>query len=97
MESESSKNPKFSSLIDEISKPTLYSLRNMGIKRMTDIQSQALPKLLEGCDIVASAKTGSGKTLAFLIPLVVAVKKQIENNEQGKKLNYCLSKLFLNK
>ena len=37
---------------------------------MTEIQSKSIPHLLEGKDLVGSAKTGSGKTLAFLIPAV---------------------------
>ncbi len=31
-------------------------------------QAEALPRALEGRDIVARARTGSGKTLAYLLP-----------------------------
>lgn len=47
----------------------------MGFKTMTEIQAKAIPHLLEGRDLVASAKTGSGKTLAFLIPAVELIYK----------------------
>lgn len=41
-----------------------------GYTNPTPIQDQAIPYLLEGRDIIASANTGTGKTAAFLIPLV---------------------------
>lgn len=47
----------------------------MGLKTMTEIQAKAIPLLLEGRDLVGSAKTGSGKTLAFLIPAVELINK----------------------
>ena len=31
-------------------------------------QAEAIPRALEGRDIVARARTGSGKTLAYLLP-----------------------------
>lgn len=36
----------------------------------TPIQDKAIPVLLEGKDVVATANTGTGKTAAFLIPLI---------------------------
>ena len=37
----------------------------------TPIQSQAIPTVLSGRDIIGVAKTGSGKTAAYLWPLLV--------------------------
>lgn len=34
----------------------------------TPVQEHAIPQLLAGHDVIATARTGSGKTLAFLIP-----------------------------
>ncbi len=42
----------------------------MGIGVPTPIQSQAIPALLEGRDVIGQARTGSGKTLAFGLPVV---------------------------
>merc|ERR1712209_125427 len=42
---------------------------------MSEIQAQTIPHLLEGRDLVGSAKTGSGKTLAFLVPSVELIYK----------------------
>ncbi|MBI2871891.1 MAG: DEAD/DEAH box helicase [Chloroflexi bacterium] len=42
----------------------------MGITTPTPIQTQAIPILLEGRDVIGQARTGSGKTLAFALPIV---------------------------
>ena len=39
----------------------------------TPVQAQAIPPLMEGRDVVATAQTGTGKTLAFSIPLIEAL------------------------
>ena len=36
----------------------------------TDIQKQAIPVILQGRDLMASAQTGTGKTAAFVLPLL---------------------------
>jgi len=42
----------------------------MGFTRPTEIQTLAIPPLLKGRDVMATAVTGSGKTAAFLLPLL---------------------------
>jgi ATP-dependent RNA helicase RhlE len=42
----------------------------MGWTRPTAIQSQLLPAVLQGRDVLGLAPTGSGKTAAFLLPLL---------------------------
>jgi superfamily II DNA/RNA helicase len=39
----------------------------------TPVQAQAIPPLMEGRDVVATAQTDTGKTLAFSIPVVEAL------------------------
>ena len=39
----------------------------------TPVQALAIPPLMEGRDVVATAQTGTGKTLAFSIPLIEAL------------------------
>lgn len=46
-----------------------------GYTTPTPIQDLAIPKALEGHDIIGTAKTGTGKTAAFLIPLIDKVYK----------------------
>lgn len=45
-------------------------LEKMNITTPTEIQKQAIPKAMEGADVLASSQTGSGKTLAYLLPIV---------------------------
>jgi ATP-dependent RNA helicase DeaD len=42
----------------------------LGIETPTPIQSEVIPALLAGRDVVGQARTGSGKTLAFAVPIV---------------------------
>ncbi|MCU1325884.1 MAG: box helicase domain protein [Bryobacterales bacterium] len=39
----------------------------------TPVQAQAIPPLMAGRDVVATAQTGTGKTLAFAIPILEAL------------------------
>jgi ATP-dependent RNA helicase DDX18/HAS1 len=65
----------FEGLKKHVCEATLKSIADMGFTHMTDIQAKTIPPLLEGRDLVGSAKTGSGKTLAFLIPAVELIYK----------------------
>jgi ATP-dependent RNA helicase RhlE len=42
----------------------------------TPVQAAAIPKALEGKDVIATAQTGTGKTLAFLIPVMEKLSLQ---------------------
>ena len=46
------------------------SIRDRGHHQATPIQTEAIPLIASGRDVVATAETGSGKTAAFLIPLI---------------------------
>lgn len=46
------------------------TLETLGFDAMTPIQEAALPRILEGHDLIAKAKTGSGKTAAFGVGLL---------------------------
>lgn len=47
-----------------------------GYVQPTPIQDQAIPIILEGKDVLATANTGTGKTAAFLIPLLHRIMTQ---------------------
>ena len=48
----------------------LRGIRDLGYVRPTPIQTEAVPPVLAGRDLIACAMTGSGKTAAFLWPIM---------------------------
>ncbi|VDN59032.1 unnamed protein product [Dracunculus medinensis] len=59
----------------------LNTLKKLDYKAPTPIQSQAIPAILSGRDVIGIAKTGSGKTLAFLLPMFRHIMDQPELDE----------------
>jgi ATP-dependent RNA helicase RhlE len=53
-----------------VSKQIVATLSELGIETPTPIQSEAIPRLLEGRDLIGLAQTGTGKTAAFGLPLI---------------------------
>lgn len=51
----------------------------MGFEEMSPIQSQAIPIIMEGKDIIGQAQTGTGKTAAFGIPILEMVQEEEKN------------------
>lgn len=58
--------------------PILKALKQKEYTTPTPIQAQAIPKILEGNDLIGCAQTGTGKTAAFSIPII---QKLSENTE----------------
>ena len=54
----------------DLSPALLSAIADRGYLAPTAIQSTAIPAILQGRDVVASAQTGSGKTAAFALPLL---------------------------
>ncbi|MEM9467108.1 MAG: DEAD/DEAH box helicase [Actinomycetota bacterium] len=52
----------------------LARLDELGYEEPTPIQREAIPKLLEGADLVGQAATGTGKTAAFALPILEAIE-----------------------
>ena len=53
-----------------INEAIIRSIAAIGFDKLTPIQEEAIPVLLEGKDIIGQAQTGTGKTAAFGIPLI---------------------------
>ena len=54
----------------KLSAPLLRALAKEGYEQPTPIQEQAIPKVLAGQDLLATAQTGTGKTAAFSLPML---------------------------
>ncbi|MDE6811507.1 MAG: DEAD/DEAH box helicase [Muribaculaceae bacterium] len=52
------------------SEDLLDALWDMHFDEMTPIQESAIPKVIEGKDLLACAQTGTGKTAAYLLPVI---------------------------
>jgi ATP-dependent RNA helicase RhlE len=50
--------------------PILDALHAKGYTQPTPIQLQAIPAMLSGKDVLASAQTGTGKTASYSIPML---------------------------
>lgn len=60
-----------------LSAPVIKAISALGIENPTQIQQEAIPKLLQSnCDFIGLAHTGTGKTAAFGLPLVELVDRQ---------------------
>jgi ATP-dependent RNA helicase DeaD len=56
-----------------LSKEVLHAIADLGFEEASSIQSEAIPIVMAGRDIVGQAMTGSGKTAAFGIPIIEKV------------------------
>jgi ATP-dependent RNA helicase RhlE len=57
-----------------LTKRVSAALEKLGFTEPTEIQQKAIPIIVEGRDIMASAETGSGKTAAYALPIIQNLK-----------------------
>ena len=62
-----------------LSEARIRQLETLGFTTPTGIQTQAIPHLLGGRDVVGQSQTGTGKTAAFSLPML----EQIDPNQKG--------------
>lgn len=53
-----------------LSKKLLDAVKDMSFEEASPIQSETIPVLLSGKDLIGQAQTGTGKTAAFAIPVI---------------------------
>jgi ATP-dependent RNA helicase RhlE len=66
-----------------LSDPLLRGVLASGYQSPTEIQSEAIPAVLTGQDIIGCAQTGTGKTAAFVLPILSRIFR--EQPEDGRK------------
>ncbi len=65
-----------------LSDALLRALHEQGYDEPTPIQQQAIPLILQGRDVMASAQTGTGKTAGFTLPML---QQLMQEPVSGKK------------
>ncbi len=68
-----------------LAKPLLSALASEGYTTPTPIQSQAIPLVLKGVDVLGIAQTGTGKTAAFALPIL----QRLAENKQAAPRRGC--------
>lgn len=58
-----------------LSDPLLRAIADAGYTTPSPIQSQAIPAVLQGHDLLAAAQTGTGKTAGFTLPILHRLSK----------------------
>ena len=56
----------------------IRAIEDMGFEETSPIQTQAIPAVCEGIDVVGQAQTGTGKTAAYTIPMLMKIDPQIK-------------------
>ncbi len=66
--------------------PIRKALKNKGYTEATPIQEKAIPRLLEGMDLLGCAQTGTGKTAAFAIPILQSLASEQKNPKAPRQI-----------
>src|SRR5258705_919639 len=64
-----------------LSPKLLQSITDLGYTAPTPIQSAAIPRLLEGGDLIGIAQTGTGKTAAFVLPMLERLSRKPQQGQ----------------
>jgi len=59
-----------------LSEALLKAISKKGYTQPSPIQEKAIPQVLKGRDVLASAQTGTGKTAGFTLPLLQNLGEQ---------------------
>ncbi|KAB8313092.1 ATP-dependent RNA helicase RhlE [Erwinia endophytica] len=63
----------------------LRAVAEQGYNQPTPIQQQAIPVVLAGRDLMASAQTGTGKTAGFTLPLLQLLSSSTAQHSKGRR------------
>lgn len=76
-DSEEDQGPSFDTL--GLPKSILKAISKVGFETPSPIQSQTIPVLLEGHDVLGLAQTGTGKTAAFALPILSRIEAKVRH------------------
>jgi ATP-dependent RNA helicase RhlE len=65
-----------------LSDPLLRAIADAGYSTPSPIQSQAIPAVLGGHDVLAAAQTGTGKTAGFTLPILHRLSQKAYNKNR---------------
>lgn len=66
-----------------LSEPILRAIDHIGYEEATPIQTQTIPLIMSGRDVIGQSQTGTGKTAAFSIP---AIENILKNRGKGTQV-----------
>lgn len=70
-------------VFDLLSDKLKKSVQELGFSSPTPVQSEVIPKLIDGENVLFQSDTGTGKTFAYLFPLIT----KLDTLEEKKSLN----------
>lgn len=68
-----------------LAEPLVKAVNELGYTSPTPIQSQAIPAVLGGGDLLAGAQTGTGKTAGFTLPILQRLHTFYADNRGAKR------------
>ena len=69
-----------------LSAELLRAVAEKGYSEPTPVQSQAIPVILEGRDLMAGAQTGTGKTAGFTLPMLQRLTATAQANQRRRPI-----------
>ena len=64
----------------------LQAIADSGYTEPSPIQAAAIPEVLAGHDLMASAQTGTGKTAAFILPALQYLTEPSQSKSKGPRI-----------
>src|SRR5437588_5709228 len=64
----------------------LDNLQRLGYNGPTPVQSEAIPAVIAGGDLLVSSQTGSGKTAAFVLPALQLLRAKATRPGNGPRM-----------
>lgn len=68
-----------------LAEPVLKAIQEAGYTEPTPIQTEAIPLVLAGHDLIGIAQTGTGKTAAFTLPMLTKLASVLQSKGGGTR------------